>query len=156
MLPSNFDARDAVEVMGAFIDNLETCDLRPAFEAIVDDFGTAINENFEETKGPNGLIWAPHAPLTIQLYGVHPLLKLFNVMHPAVTRRFTEGRIEEIDLRKMTIGTDLWYAARQQYGQDYGPRIPARPFLWLPGEWIERLAVKFSREVFDIVTKDVG
>jgi phage gpG-like protein len=57
-------------------------------------------------------------------------------MKRSVTQSGSDGRIEEIMRTEAKIGTSLFYAPYQQFGTR---KIPARPFLWLEGSYVERL-----------------
>ncbi len=147
MIPDVFDALDAPAVMRSFANDLLTVDFHDAFEACVETVNSGFEENFDEARAPDGP-WKPHAPLTILLHGVHPLLILSGKMKASVTQRGTEERVENIGARDAAFGTDLFYAGYQQFGT---MKIPARRFLWLGPVWVDAVTEKFSAVAFQIL-----
>ena len=128
------------------IGRLQSFDFAPVFTAVLDTLHEGFASNFDQTRAPYGQ-WPPHSPMTIAKYGVHPLLILTGAMKAAVTQSGSSDRIEEITQTEAIIGTSLFYAPYQQYGTD-GPRpIPARPFLWLEGDYVDQLHERFADEV---------
>lgn len=104
----------------------------------------SVQRNFDEQVGSNGAKWAPHAPLTVQLYGVHPLLILTGTMWVAATMTGVEGNYLEVSDRQIVTGVDLPYAAQQQFGTD---RIPQREFYYVRDSYvyeIENLAAAYA------------
>jgi hypothetical protein len=103
-----------------------------------------VQRNYDEKVDSNGIPWAPHAPMTIALYGVHPLLILSGTMWVASTMTGVEGNYLEVSDRQIVTGVDLPYAANQQFGTD---RIPAREFYYIQDSYayeIENLAAAYS------------
>ena len=128
------------------IGRLQSFDFAPVFESVLDILHEGFASNFDQTRAPYGQ-WPPHSPMTIALHGVHPLLILTGAMKAAVTQSGSSDRIEEITQTEAIIGTSLFYAPYQQYGTS-GPRpIPARPFLWLEGDYVDQLHERFADEV---------
>lgn len=146
MMPKEFLASDAAQVFSEFGASLESEDLRPVFESMVDTVNDGIGDNFANARGPLGS-WPPHAELTIKLYGPHPLLILTGAMLASLTKRNTESRIEIFGDRSLEIGTDLFYARVQQYG---GGNIPARPYVWLAKPYIDELAEIFAKRIGEV------
>ncbi len=110
-------------------------DMQDQIAQIIYD-GIALN--FALSQDAWGNVWAPHAPLTIKMYGVHPLLILSSAMVTAATNTGAPGNVVEVQDRSFMVGVDLPYAATQQFG-DQSKNIPARPFFDPSDETIERL-----------------
>jgi phage gpG-like protein len=137
---SDMLASDASMGLRQFGDELFNMDFGPVFESLIDPVHEGVAENFDATRSPSGK-WPPHSPVTIMLHGPHPLLVLSGTMKAAVTSRGSSGRIEEFTRDSLTFGTDLFYAPYQQYGTR---KIPARPFLWLEGSYVDRITDMFA------------
>lgn len=109
-----------------------------------------VRSNFMRQATATDEAWAPHAPLTIALYGIHPILILSSDMFNASTSTGAKGNYLNVTDRAIVIGVDLFYAAQQQFG-DASKNIPARPFFDLPEDSIaavEDIAFDyFSHEV---------
>ena len=128
------------------IGRLQSFDFAPVFESVLDILHEGFASNFDQTRAPYGQ-WPPHSPLTIIKYGPHPLLILTGAMKAAVTQSGSSDRIEEITQSEAIIGTSLFYAPYQQYGTGGPNPIPARPFLWLEGDYVDQLHETFADEV---------
>lgn len=146
MFPAEFMAADAADIFKEFGASLESQDMRPVFESMVETVNEGIGMNFANASGPMGK-WPPHAELTIKLYGPHPLLILTGAMRNSLINRNTEGRVEIFGDRTLEIGTDLFYAKVQQYG---GGNIPARPYVWLAKVYIDELQEIFAKNVAEL------
>jgi phage gpG-like protein len=147
MIPKDFMASDAVNVLGAFAREFESKDLQPAFAGIIDDLHAGFRSNFTNTAAPYGT-WPPHSPYTVQKYGPHPLLILSGKMLASVTTSGSEGSIERFASRELTVGTSLFYAGFQQWGTQ---KIPARTFMWLDPNSYDAVAAKFAKLCWEIL-----
>jgi phage gpG-like protein len=143
MIPETFLAFEAVDVLGAWSDELATGSLEQPLRDCIGLLNNGFEDNFDATKAPYGQ-WPAHAPYTIQKYGPHPLLILTGVMKASVTESGSASRIEEVGTRQLAIGTDLFYAPYQQFGTR---KIPPRPFLWLDAPWVDQVAERFATGV---------
>jgi phage gpG-like protein len=128
-------AENISDELSRMAQRLESFDFSPVWNEMLDPLHEGFSSNFDQTRGPDG-IWPPHAPYTILLHGPHPLLILTGAMKRSVTQSGSEGRIEELMRNEAKIGTSFFYAPYQQFGTR---KIPARPFLWLEGSYVERL-----------------
>lgn len=104
-----------------------------ALNGAADEFQRSQETNFAAKEDSSGTPWKPHAPLTIALYGVHPLLRLEGIMREAATggngsfRRVSMGR----KLSKIRMGISsaaVPYAKTHQVGRG---RVPRREFYYL-------------------------
>ena len=137
-----------LDEMDRLVDTLPVArDMQEPIAQIIYD---GINLNFALEQDAWGNTWAPHAPLTIKLYGPHPILILSSTMVHAATTTGAPGNVVIVEDRTFIVGVDLPYAATQQFG-DPSRNIPARPFEDASEETIERLAVMtgdyFEQEV---------
>lgn len=147
MIPAEFKAEDAIQVLGDFATAIETLDLSEAFEAASEAARAGFKKNFDQTQGP-GYKWAPHSPYTIQKYGPHPLLILSGAMLQATTESGAAGSVHDVQPREAVIGTDIFYAAFQQFGT---LRIPARRFVWLDAESVAEVEEEFEKRAFTLL-----
>ena len=106
-------------------------DLSPAMREIAGHLVDSTEENLERQAAPDGVPWKPLADRTAadrrrQGYGIGPILErsgdLFGSIQP------------DHDKRSAVAGTNLVYAALQQFGGQPGmppgpAAVPARPFL---------------------------
>lgn len=92
--------------------------------------------NYDHTADADGNTWAPHAPATIAMHGPHPLLVVTGRMKASTTMSGQEGNFEEVTDNSIRVGTDIPYAAAQQFGTD---KIPARPFFELSDPFIDEI-----------------
>jgi phage gpG-like protein len=143
---SDVDVERFVDLMQATISQLEAFDFAPVFTSMLETLHQGFESNFDQTRAPYGQ-WPPHSPMTIAIHGPHPLLILTGVMKRSVTQSGVEGRIEDIMKNEAIIGTSLFYAPYQQFGTSGPHPIPARPFLWLEGSYVDRLHERFVDEV---------
>lgn len=137
----------AESTLSDWVKSLETENLDDAFRATAPWMRAAFADNFNQTKGP-GYTWQPHAPLTILLYGPHPLLILYGPLKASVTQEGAPGSIEEYDGRSLTLGSTIIYAAAQQFGMG---RIPARRYVWADGDFVDRATEAFAAKAFEIL-----
>lgn len=144
-----------LEMLGGAADRLDNADLRPALRAAGNQFGDEVAGNFQRQEDSSGNPWAPHAPLTIALHGVHPLLRLSYAMYRAATDLDAAAAVSLLEDRKITIGIDgneIPYAWKQDEGAG---RIPAREFFYLNGDSVERVGDVIEEAGFDVVNSYV-
>lgn len=140
-----------VEMLGTANDRLERADFREALEGAGVQFGEEVEGNFQRQEDSDGVPWKPHAPLTIALYGVHPLLRLTYAMYAAATDLRNSAAIMLLEDRRITIGIDgneIPYAFKQDEG--FG-NIPAREFFYLNEGSIERVGGVIEEEGFRVI-----
>lgn len=139
-------ASDASELIGAFANELFGGDYTQVFDTLVEPINEGLGSNFDRQTSASGEAWAPHSGYTVKKMGVHPLLMWTGAMIFSLESRSASNRIEEITQTSLTIGTDLFYAPWQQYGT---ARIPARPFVWLHGSYVDKVTEEFADGVHD-------
>jgi phage gpG-like protein len=147
MIPKEFLASDAIMVLGAFASELENVSLQEVFRKTTDSLHEGFQANFTNTRGPKGT-WPPHSPVTVAIYGPHPLLILTGAMLASVTQTGAPGSIENYRPREMEIGTSIWYSGFQQFGT---LKIPARPFLWLDSTPMEKVTSAFVNALIEFL-----
>lgn len=107
-------------------------------DQITDLIYASVQRNYDESASADGAAWAPHAPMTIRMYGPHPILILSGAMEAASTMSGIGGNYLEVSDRSITTGVTLPYAATHQYG-DASRNIPARPFYDLRESYIHEI-----------------
>lgn len=132
--------------LGEFVSMLESAPSRLAqanFSEVLTDagkqFGVEIAGNFARNEDSTGVTWKPHAPLTIALHGVHPLLRLSYAMYRAATDLEAAAATSLVEERQITMGIDgseIPYAWKQNEGAG---RIPKREFFYLNGDSVDRV-----------------
>lgn len=137
----DFLASDASQLIGQFAEDLLGGDYTQVFDTLVEPINEGLGSNFDRQTSASGEAWEPHAGYTVWKMGPHPLLMWTGAMAFALQSRSAANRIEEITQTSLTIGTDLFYAPWQQYGTR---RIPARPFVWLHGSYVDRVTEEFA------------
>lgn len=122
-------------------------DLSPAMREIAGHLADSAEENLQRQAAPDGVPWKPLAESTVadrrrQGYGAGPILErsgdLFGSIHA------------DHDRRSAVAGTNLVYAALQQFGGEPGmppgaAAVPARPFLGV-GEEHREMILESIRE----------
>lgn len=120
-------------------------DLTPLMRQAAAIMASASEDAFQNEASPEGAKWAPLAPATVRKLvtrgrkvkgqkrrkggrrrGEHPILQ--------VTGRLAASVTTEATATTATIGSNLVYAALQQFGQrgrHMRPPIPARPYIGL-------------------------
>lgn len=132
-------------------DRLDKASFREALERAGKQFGQEVQRNFERQEDSSGTPWKPHAPLTIALHGVHPLLRLTYAMYQAATDLDAAGSTKLLKERSIMVGidgTEIPYAIKQDEGAG---RIPAREFFYLSEEGAERVQEVIEEELGPIV-----
>ena len=121
------------------------------------DFQEAQGSNFDRAEDSQGNAWPAHAPLTIALYGPHPLLILSGDMKRAATGG--AGAVFDIRVGKkksvVILGISkvaIPYAWKHQHGSG---RIPRREFFYLPRQARTPLVYRFRKTVIAKVKADL-
>ena len=132
---------------------LDAVSLRVPLKQAAYEVGEQVSQNFQRQVSGDGSPWPPHAPLTIKLYGPHPLLKLTTAMYAAATDPDDPGGKLLLEDRQITFGidgTEIPYAKVQNEGGvgDEGNRIPQREFFYLTSDG--------EQEVHDIFAQAAG
>lgn len=127
-------------------------DLTPALRAWGEYMKRVTRERFDQQAGPDGRQWAPNTATTISRYvgsyaGVRNRAGEATKKADRLTagKKVLQGRTKrlrneityKVGTNSVTVGTNLIYAAVQQFGQKKGASgkgapwgdIPARPFL---------------------------
>lgn len=122
---------------------------RDLVDEVTDMIYASVQRNFDEKVGSDGTPWAPHAPMTVRMYGPHPLLILSGTMWVASTMSGVQGNYVEVNDRSIVTGVTLPYAEKQQFGT---ATIPQREFYYVRDSYayeIGNLAADyFVREIF--------
>lgn len=81
-----------------------------------------VKENFSGSHSPDGSPWLPLAHARPNSKGADKPLRKNGILLGSVTSRQGEGHYEEVTSTRMEYGTNLDYAATQQYGATIFPR----------------------------------
>jgi|GEM_PF-6544093 len=130
-----------LEVSARMVDEMPIA--RDLADQITDLIYDGVQRNFDEKQDSSGQPWAPHAPMTIRMYGPHPLLILSGTMWVASTMTGVEGNYLDVQDRSIVTGVTLPYAEKQQFGDAI---TPAREFYYIRDSYIfeiENLAVVY-------------
>lgn len=100
-----------------------------------DEFLDGIGDNFAKKEDSAGAKWPPHSPVTVAMYGVHPLLVLHTPMSVAAMGGANSVRIVRRANQRLTVGLGISSAAipyfrTHQHG-DPDRNIPQREFYYL-------------------------
>lgn len=134
---------------------LAQANFAPVLKDAGKQFGVEVAGNFDRNEGSDGVTWKPHAPLTIKLHGVHPLLRLSYAMYRAATDLEAAAATSLVEQRQITMGIDgneIPYAWKQNEG--FG-RIPKREFYYLNGDSVERVGEVIEESALPIIESDV-
>lgn len=135
-----------------------TDDLKEPLELAGLEAQRIIAEKFEK-QGPN---WAPLSDYTIEMRrnsnkGTIKILQDEGTLRNSITdAKHSNGGVYTLTDTTLTIGSNLVYAAIQNFGWPAGskhppPTIPARPYIPTPEEMIERIHAKMLRWAQDKV-----
>ncbi|MGP1664485.1 MAG: phage virion morphogenesis protein [Rhodanobacter sp.] len=133
MITIELDDRDVAAAMRGLAQQLGN--LRPAYQDIGEYLITSTRRRFASGTGPDGVPWMPNTALTLsRKKGTKPLI--------GETRRLGSEIALHVDNDSASVGSNLIYAAPQQFGalrgqygrtKRNGPipwgNIPARPFI---------------------------
>lgn len=117
-------------------------------DQITDLIYASVQRNFDEKVGSDGTPWAPHAPMTVRMYGPHPLLILSGTMWVASTMSGVQGNYLDVQDRSIVTGVDLPYAQQQNEGTAY---IPQREFYYVGDSY----AYEIGNVAADYFTQEV-
>ncbi|WP_417375996.1 phage virion morphogenesis protein [Gimesia maris] len=115
-----------------------------------DELAGDLAQGFLNSHSPDGVPWAPlknprppgHNP------GTRPLIDFGDLIRSVVSNG--QGHIEIITDDSTTFGTSIYYASVHQYGSKDGS-IPARPFLGIPGESLDKAVEMLSGHLITII-----
>ncbi len=113
------DARGALSGMAA-----AARDLRPAMDLIGEMLMTATDQRFVTETDPDGGAWTPLAPATVKRKakaGHEGMLQWSGRLRGSITR--------QVESDSVTVGTNVAYAAAQQFGADITRRAQSRRVL---------------------------
>lgn len=121
-------------------------------------FQASESGNFDRAEDSDGKKWKPHAPLTIALYGPHPLLILSEDMKRAATGGAGSIFVIKAGAKKSVVivgisSVSIPYAWKHQHGSG---RIPQREFFYLHKEGRKTLVRKFRNSVILKVKRDLA
>lgn len=127
-----------------FMADFHGADLTDAFMAADREISGGFEENFYNTTDHEGAFWPPHAPATVAIHGVHPLLILTGKMFQAATNVDDPGHLRHIAGDEMTIGikgTAVPYAIYHHTGTR---RMPRRRVIYATPEAEQRARDAFA------------
>jgi len=136
-----------LKLLASFIESF-----RPALEKVANQ----INEEEKNVFSAQGAFegrakWKPLSPryarMKAQMYPGKPILKATEEMFTQVSGR---SGVYVLTDRSVELGTELIYAATQQYGRG---KIPARPFLTATDKQIKKWGSIIDDYVFDVSKK---
>lgn len=141
------------QLLNRTADTCESGDVSFALRGTVPAFHNGFGGNFVRREDPQGITWAPHAPLTIRLYGIHPLLILSGAMMAAAADEGSPGNITRVADGGRTLelgisGGEIPYAWQHQAGTD---RIPRREFLYASEETVDNVVERFADDMQDLL-----
>lgn len=109
-----------------------TADAAPALEEIADYLMQRADAKFSSEGRAGGGSWKKLTPKWLTFKEKHGfssrILVKKGVLRQAMTKRDAPGQVLEIGPHRLKFGTNIPYAATQQFGRP-GKGIPARPFL---------------------------
>ncbi len=153
MIKIEVDDREVMEALKQL--QAKIGDLSPVLREIGEDLVESTKQRFADSRGPDGTVWPANSPVTIaRMLGANPrnfkkdggLSKAgaarMDGKKPLIgeTRRLSEEIHYQIHGDTLEIGSNLEYAAMQQFGGTKAEfphlwgDIPARPFLGLSNE----------------------
>lgn len=147
-------AEDFVELLERVPEKLASASYREALEQTSYEVAERMGENYVRQEDSSGNPWPPHAPLTVKLHGVHPLLKLSHAMYAATINPDDPNAKKTLGDREVVFGVDgneLPYATKQNEGAG---RIPRREFFYLRSDAVDGVVDKFA-SLAGVVVEDV-
>lgn len=90
----------------------------------------SVGKNFDRQVNDKGEAWLPHGPVTVQLYGEHPLLIYTGEMLRAA--KGGPGADVKLSHRHMHMGFSAQISARARLVSDGGPSYDARGWFTIP------------------------
>jgi len=146
MLPHQIISDAAQATFEQFAQQVESHDWSDSWLAILPECYAGIDQNFDDTSGPDNRSWPPHAPFTVAKYGPHPLLVLSGKMRAAATGT-GEGAIVRVTGNSLQLGISLEsviYAGAQNFGYR---NIPQREYLGIKEPVADRIEDMLTNNV---------
>jgi hypothetical protein len=134
---------------------LAAASYRDALDAGARQVGEIVGDNMLRAEDSSGTPWPPHAPLTVQLHGPHPLLRLTWTMYAAATNPDDPNASRTLADREVLFGIDgtaIPYAATHQRGEG---RVPQREFFYVRNTDEPRVEVAMIESITEIVERAV-
>lgn len=129
--------RQLVEDIAA---QLRTQDFGEFFQGIIPDIERDHEAYFISDVGPDGAAWAPLRPSTIAAKGHADILERTLAMMQSVTGQ-SHDSIREVSAHELIFGTRDPKAVLHQHGTS---RVPARPFVGITPEAVDRIGVQIA------------
>jgi hypothetical protein len=129
-----------------------------AINTASDMFLENISANFERKEDASGTSWPEHSPVTVAMYGVHPLLQLSGRMKAAATggagamekTTVQSGKsVKYLGISKSTIP----YFRVHQHGYK---RIPKRQYYYLHSSARPAILTKMREKCMEKIKRDNG
>jgi len=136
-------------------ERVESSDYREPLKIAGKTFGDEVGKNFLREESESGSAWPEHSPVTVAIYGPHPLLRLSYVMMTAATDYGNPGASMVLENNQITIGIDgneIPYAATQNDG---GGNIPAREFFYLNEDSQGLLGAELEINCISVIEEEV-
>lgn len=154
------EPEDFLTLLAEVPQKLETISLRDPLKQASYEVGEQVGQNFQRQVNEDGSPWPPHAPLTVKLYGAHPLLKLTLAMYGAATDPDDPHGKLLLEDRQITFGidgTEIPYAKVQNEGgiRESGNQIPQRDFFYLTEEGEQDVHDIFAQAAGPVVERDM-
>jgi phage gpG-like protein len=137
------DSRDFSNYMTQIIAALESAPADNLFQELVNLVHAGQDENFERSSDAYGRAWPlrkyhGHPVLDRGRSGVpgHDLLIDLGELRESVVDPTAPNHVEGFLGRVLETGTNIYYAAPHEYGTSI---MPARPFIEISSEWIDRM-----------------
>tara|TARA_R100000664_G_scaffold34243_1_gene55655 strand:+ start:11706 stop:12137 length:432 start_codon:yes stop_codon:yes gene_type:complete len=137
---------EAVNLVNEFGDDLIRGSYEIPLAACSEELRLGFVEIFSNQTSSEGESWPPHSPVTIKLYGEHPLLILSGSLYDELT-----SGVDESTERSISVGTDLDYA---EWNNDGTEKIPAREFMYIPESAQDACVEHIGDYVFDLLPGD--
>ena len=131
---------------------LAQADFTQFFETSIPELQWMFGEIFLSRSSSDGVPWPEHSPVTVALYGPHPLLQLSTDLLSSLTSE-TGHSVVRIEPHSMEFGTNLVYAAIQNFGGvgGWGAYIPPREYMYFTETAADTLADFLEKSVYAVV-----
>jgi hypothetical protein len=125
------NAKALAEMIRTIPNRMLVADFKPAVEEAVQQVHQSVGKNFDRQVDNRGAAWKPHGPITVKLYGEHPLLQYSGDMRAAAEGgpgvQYKQGH------RSIHMGFVQRLVHRANLTSKGGPSVDARgPFI-VPG-----------------------
>ena len=125
------NAKALAEMIRTIPNRMLVADFKPAIQEAVRLVHESVGKNFDRQVDNKGQAWLPHGPVTVQIYGEHPLLKYSGEMFAAATGG--AGALYKQGSRSVHMGFVQRLVHRANLTSKGGPSVDARgPFI-VPG-----------------------